>query len=299
MTVMVTGASGPIGHALLPLLLAKDEVRVAVRRPDDAERLRALGAKATVGRLDDADALAEVFRRVYTVIHLVGGPNQPDARTLEDANHASVLRTLRAAKAADVRRIVLISVPGASPDATDPYLRARGLAEEAVSTSGLDHAVIRSSHAYGVGGLWFSAILAAAMADPPLVLGDPAAEVAPVAVEDVAAVLAAADDREEPVAGTWAIEGPDVVTMTSLVRLLTGEAVETLNGARGEDVRKVLEPALGVGLSAPALTWLAESARVDAPDAAAAFGVDRTPLVEGLRRVLERAAAPDAVPPAR
>ena len=71
MTVLVSGASGPIGHALVPLLVRKDEVRAAVRHPDAAEPLRALGAKVTVGRLDDADALAEVLRRVYTVIHLV------------------------------------------------------------------------------------------------------------------------------------------------------------------------------------------------------------------------------------
>ena len=174
MTVMVTGASGPIGHALVPLLVRKDEVRAAVRHPDAAEPLRALGAKVTVGRLDDADALAEVLRRVYTVIHLVGGPNQPDADSLQDANHGSVLRALTAAKVADVRRFVLVSVPGASPDAPDPYRRARGFAEEAVINSGLDHAVIRSTHAYGLGGLWLSTLVAGATASPPVVLGDPA-----------------------------------------------------------------------------------------------------------------------------
>ena len=58
MTVMVTGASGPLGHALIPRLVARDEVRAAVRRPETAGALRAMGAKVTVGRLDDTDALA-------------------------------------------------------------------------------------------------------------------------------------------------------------------------------------------------------------------------------------------------
>ncbi|MDH4113613.1 MAG: NAD(P)H-binding protein, partial [Actinomycetota bacterium] len=78
MTVMVTGASGPVGHALVPLLVRKDEVRVAVRDESSAEPLRALGAKVTVDRLDDADALAEVLGGVFTLVHLVGGPDQPD-----------------------------------------------------------------------------------------------------------------------------------------------------------------------------------------------------------------------------
>ncbi|MFI5392927.1 MAG: SDR family oxidoreductase [Myxococcota bacterium] len=293
MTVMVTGASGPIGHALVPLLVRTDEVRAAVRRPDAAEPLRALGAKVAVGRLDDADELAEVLRRVYTVIHLVGGPSQPDADSLQDANHGSVLRALAAAKVADVRRFVLVSVPGASPDAPDAYRRARGLAEEAVINSGLDHAVIRSTHAYGLGGLWLSALVAGATASPPVVLGDPAAALAPVAVEDVAAVLAAADDREGDLEGTWALEGPDATTPTALIRLLAGETAPEPRRVAGDEARASLEPALGVSLSNDALTWLADPARADAPDAAAAFDVPRTPLLGGLRRALERAAVSD------
>ena len=76
--------------------------------------------------------------------------------------------------------------------------------------SGLDHAVIRSTHAYGLGGLWLATLVAGATASPPVVLGDPSRALAPVAVEDVAAVLAAADDREGDLEGTWALEGPDV-----------------------------------------------------------------------------------------
>ena len=293
MTVMVTGASGPIGHALVPLLVRKDEVRAAVRHPDAAEPLRTLGAKVTVGRLDDADALAEVLRRVYTVIHLVGGPNQPDADSLQDANHGSVLRALTAAKVADVRRFVLVSVPGASPDASDPYRRARGLAEEAVVNSGLDHAVIRSTHAYGLGSLWLSTLVAGATVSPPVVLGDPSGSLAPVAVEDVAAVLAAADDREGDLEGTWALEGPDETTPAALIRLLAGEMAPEPDRVAGDEARASLETTLGFALSDEALTWLSDPARTDAPDAAEAFDVPRTPLLGGLRRALERAAASD------
>ena len=48
MTVMVTGASGVLGHAVVSALLARDEVRATVRRPAAAEPLRALGAKVAV-----------------------------------------------------------------------------------------------------------------------------------------------------------------------------------------------------------------------------------------------------------
>jgi uncharacterized protein YbjT (DUF2867 family) len=294
MTVMVTGASGSVGHALVSVLAGADEVRAAVRRPEAAEPLRALGARVTVGRLDDADALTEVFRRVFTVIHLVGGPNQPDLDALWDANHGSVLRALVAAKEAGVRRFVLVSEPGASPDASDPYLRARGLAEEAVTTSGLEHAVIRSTHAYGLGGLWFAAVVAGASASPPDVIGPGTQELAPVAVEDLAAVLAAADDHRDELEGTWALEGPEVLTADALTALLTGGDAPAPTHLRGDVARRRLEELLGVPVSTEAVASFEAASRADAPDAATAFGIERTPLVDGLRRTLARAAEPPA-----
>jgi NADH dehydrogenase len=289
MTVIVTGASGPVGHALVPLLVRLDEVRAAVRRPEAAEPLRTLGAKVTVGRLDDADALAEVFRGVYTVIHLVGGPNQPDDEALWDANHGSVLRALAAAREAGVHRFVLVSVPGAAPEAAEPFLRARGLAEEAVMTSGLEHAVVRSTHAYGVGSLWFTAMVEGAMAVPPVVVGDGRQEIAPVSVEDLARVLAAIDDRRGPLEGTWALEGPDVVSVDELAAILTGDAAEPMH-VRGSEARATLQRLLDVDVSAATVAYVASSSRADAADAAREFGVVPTSLVEGMRRTLERAA---------
>jgi uncharacterized protein YbjT (DUF2867 family) len=290
MTVMVTGASGPIGHALIPLLVRNDEVRAAVRRPDAAEPLRSLGAKVTVGRTDDADALAEVLRGVYSLIHLVGGPNHPAADSVMDANHGSVIRSLDAAKIAGVHRFVLVSVPGASPDADDVFLRAKGLAEEAVIHSGLEHAVIRPTHVCGLGSFWLAATFSGATATPPFVLGSGDQAIAPVAVEDVAAILAAADDRHGELAGWWALEGPDVVLADDLVPILVGEDAPQPVHLHGEGAQARLSELLGRAVSAEMVARLEAPSRADAPDAAAVFGVSRTPLATALRRTLERAA---------
>jgi uncharacterized protein YbjT (DUF2867 family) len=294
MTVMVTGASGPVGHALIRRIVARDEIRAAVRRPEAAEPLRAMGAKVTVGRLDDAVALADVLRRVFTVIHLVGGVHQADDDAVMAANHGSVVTALAAAREAEVRRFILVSVPGASPDARDPYLRAKGLAEEAVVHSGLEHAVLRSTHVYGLGGLWFTAVVQAALADPPLVPGDLDARLAPVFVDDLAEVIAAADDRRDDPAGTWALEGPDAMTAREFTRLLAGGTAPDPVGIEPDELPATLERLLGVSIAAPAARVFSVPGRADAPDAAAAFDVRRTPLVEGLRITAERAAGASA-----
>ncbi|HEX9257473.1 MAG TPA: NAD(P)H-binding protein, partial [Actinomycetota bacterium] len=196
MTVMVTGASGVIGRATVKALLARDEVRATVRRASDATYLRQLGAKVAVREIDSPDALSEILPRCHTVIHLIGGVAQPDPDELFRANHGSVLRALEAAKHAGTKRFVLLSVPGADPETTQPFLRAKGLAEEAVRASGMEHAIVRSTHAYGLGGLWFTATVEGALAEPPFVVGPGDDDLAPIFAEDVASVLAAIDDDE-------------------------------------------------------------------------------------------------------
>ena len=292
MTVMVTGASGVVGRATVKALLARDEVRATVRRAADASYLRQLGAKVAVRDIDSPDALSEILPRCHTVVHLVGGVAQPDPDALFHANHGSVLRALEAAKQGGTKRFVLLSVPGADPQATHPFLRAKGLAEEAVRASGIQHAIVRSTHAYGLGGLWFTAAVEGALAEPSFVLGRGDDDLAPVFVEDVASVIAAIDDAPAELAGIWGLEGPDVVTGDGFARLLRADGALPTH-ASGQAAAEVLTRILGVPIDAVTASFFALPSRADAPDAAEAFGVARTPLVEGLRVTLEAAAAID------
>jgi len=295
MTVMVTGASGAIGHAVVPLLVRRDEVRAAVRDPASAEPLRALGAKVTVGRLDDAESLAEVLGGVFTLVHLVGGADQPDDDALWEANHRATVRAVAAAREAGVRRLVFVSVPGAAVDAATGFLRAKGLAEEAVTTSGLQHVVIRSAPVVGAGSLWFAAAVGGALQSPPVVWGPGDRPLAPVAVGDLAAVLAVADDLDADLAGTWALEGPDVVDADGVVRLLAGDDVAPQH-LQGEEARARLSAVFGRPIGDAVLDALTGPAHDDSPDAAAFFGVQRTPLAEAMRAALAPAAAPGTTP---
>ena len=295
MTVMVTGASGPVGHALIPLLTRKDEVRAAVRDPASVEGLRALGAKVTLDRLDDASTLAEVLKGVFTLVHLVGGADQPGDDALWDANHRSVVRAIEAAHTAGVRRIVFVSVPGASPDASAPFLRAKGFAEEAVTTSGLQHAVIRSAPVVGIGSAWFAAVVAGALESPPVVWGAGEGSLAPVALGDLAAALAVADDADTDLAGTWSLEGPDTLTAEGLIEILSG-AAECSEHLDGEAARTRLSSLFEREVSPFFVDTLTHPARSDAPDAAAHFGLERTPLVDAIRAALASATTHDTDP---
>ena len=281
MTVLVTGASGLLGRAIVRTLAERDEVRATVRRAEAAEEVRSLGAKVAVRSATEPEELIEILSRVHTLVHLVGGVNQPDEAEVMRANHAATLAAVAAAKEAGVRRIVLLSVPGADPDADQAFQRAKGLAEEAVVNSGLEHAVVRCAHAYGLGGLWFTSTVVAA--EHGFVVGSGEQRLAPLFADDVAAAVAAIDDRRDRVTGVWQLEGPDVLTADEVFGLL-GEG-----GSPDHLLPSEAAPRLSDLLGIPVSTATAEffavgtpAAAPDVDDAARAFDLVRTAFEEGL-----------------
>jgi NADH dehydrogenase len=286
-TVLVTGASGVLGHAIVRRLVERDEVRATVRDPVAAEALRSLGAKVAVRPVTEPDELIEILPRVHTLVHLVGGVNQPTDEEILAANHGSTVAAVAAAREAGVRRVVLLSVPGASIEATHPYVRAKGLAEEVVVQCGLEHAVLRSSHAYGLGGLWFAATMAA-VADG-FAVGDGRQRIAPILADDVAEVVAAIDDRRDPVAGVWDLGGPDELTADE-VAAIAGEGAEPAEHLDPRRAAERLAELLAIPVWVRATELFAGDAVAVAPetaatDAATEFGVRTTPFDEGLHLV--------------
>jgi uncharacterized protein YbjT (DUF2867 family) len=286
MTVMVTGASGLLGRAIVQTLAQRDEVRATVRRPEAGEPLRALGAKVAVRPVEEPEELIEILPRVHTIVHLVGGVNQPNDDEIFAANHGSTLAAVAAAKEGRVRRLILLSVPGASVDHPHPFLRAKGLAEEVVVHSGLEYAVLRSSHAYGLGGLWFASTVMGA--EHGFVVGDGSQRLAPVMADDVAKVVAAIDDRRDPIEGIWSLGGPEQFTADEVFEIAGegGEPAHLDPASAAERLTALLE----IPVSIRATEFFAGPSVAGAPDGAVAFGVSTTPFEEGLRTVASKVA---------
>ena len=186
--------------------------------------------------------------------------------------------------------MILLSVPGASVAHEHPFLRAKGLAEEVVVQSGLEHAVLRSSHAYGLGGLWFAATVMGA--DHGFVVGDGTQRYAPVLAGDVAQVVAAIDDRSDPVEGTWSLGGPEELTADE-VFAIEGDGGEPAHLDAGEAAERLTE-LLAIPVSTRATELFAMSSVPDAPAAADAFGGRMTAFEDGLRVVAAEVADVEA-----
>jgi nucleoside-diphosphate-sugar epimerase len=279
--VVVTGAGGGIGRVLVPLLAERGEVRAVLRRSERAEELRAAGAKVAVCHLEDTATLVAVLDGAHTVVHLAGGMDQPTDEAYEAANAGTVRDTLEAAAEAELVRFILLSYPGASADASNVYLRTKGLAEKAVRESGMEHVILRSTHVYGPGQWWLEQMRAAATRPVAAVVVGPGSQrLALTFVTDLARAIIAADHRASGVAGTFGLQGPDQVTADELTDLLAGRHRRKIHVgpvAAGRAARLQ-----GRRLPRAMLEVLAGDSLADAPSATEEFGISLTPLVEGL-----------------
>ena len=125
MPVLVTAAQHPLARRIATRLLEEGgEVRVTA--DGDVSTLRAAGAFVATAASDDEGRLEAALADAHTLVHVGGGIGTPDpARVVADAEVVA-----RAAAGAGIRRLIALSLPGASPAATDPLRRAKGRMEE-------------------------------------------------------------------------------------------------------------------------------------------------------------------------
>jgi nucleoside-diphosphate-sugar epimerase len=168
-TILVTGATGRVGSRFVPRLLQREHtVRLLVRRAEQAEAFRKLGAEVIVGDLSQEDRLASAVAGVQTVVHLAAYFRGTDQERIRTTNEEGALSLANAALSAGVERFVFTSTntiygPGHSRPARedDPlrptitYPQTKVAAEQALlelyRTRGLGVRILRLAFVYGEG----------------------------------------------------------------------------------------------------------------------------------------------------
>jgi uncharacterized protein YbjT (DUF2867 family) len=143
------------GHGKIALILARllsdrgEEVRSLIRKPDHEHDIREAGAEPVLCDLEavGADELAEAVRGADAVVFAAGaGPGSGPERK-ETVDYGGAVKLIEAARADGIARYLMISSMGADPNAEGDgfavYLRAKGRADEALRSSGLDHTIVR------------------------------------------------------------------------------------------------------------------------------------------------------------
>ena len=148
-TVLVAGATGAVGSALVPHLRFSGFAVIPHMRPKTAER-HPLGKdpRALVTELSDTARLDERMAHSQAVVCTVGTMRRRFAAgdTYETSDYRPVLQLVESARRAPPprpRHFVLVSAFGARPGGG--YLGWKHKAEEAVRASGLPHTILRPS----------------------------------------------------------------------------------------------------------------------------------------------------------
>ena len=218
--LLLTGATGQVGSALLDRLLAEGTpVRCLVRDP---RRLgpRRVRVQIALGDLADPPSFRNAMRGVDTVVHLAASIRDQRRGSIEELNGIATWRMVQAAERAGVERFVFCSALGASTHHRVRFFRAKALAEQAVRAAQLHAIVLSPSIVYAPGDRWLTLLERLALLPAMPVSGSGRALYQPIWVQDAADCVLGA--LREPPEGPQSFElaGPQTLSHTDIVRLV-------------------------------------------------------------------------------
>ena len=218
--LLLTGATGLIGSALLRRLTARPEpVRCLVRDPRRLgdQRVR---VQIALGDLADPPSFRHAMRGVRTVLHCAASIRDQPVGSIEELNGVATWRMVQAAERAGVERFVFFSALEASRLRRSRFFRAKALAEKAVRDAGVPATIVAPSIVYSPGDPFLTLLDRLARLLPAMpISGSGRALYQPIWADDVAdGVLAlldgAGDGRQR-----YELAGPDTLSYEAIVRL--------------------------------------------------------------------------------
>lgn len=303
--VLVTGAAGFVGaHTCRALAADGWRVLALVRNAvKAAERLAHLPVEIRVGDILDAPYLRSSMDGVDAVVHLAAVAIERDGDSYESANVEATRAVIDAAIAARVRRIVHMSQNGSDSASPHRFLRSKGVAQDLVTSSPLEWTVLRPSVIFGQEDAFVN-VLARLVRLTPFILPLPAngtARFQPIAVGDVASVIAKALADDTTRGGTFPLGGSAELTLRQIAErvLLTMKTHRLIIGVPTAAVRPFVSALWHLVPKPPVTTELLDTLALDntVPDNTlmTIFGITPTPFAPEELLYLRRVTASSAL----
>jgi uncharacterized protein YbjT (DUF2867 family) len=227
--VTVFGGSGFVGSQVVRALAKSGyRVRVAVRQPNLAYRLRMLG---DVGQIEVIQAnvrneasVARALDGAEAAVNLVGVLWESGRQQFQSLHAMGAKTVAQQAAAAGVKRLVQVSAIGADADSDAKYARTKAEGEAAVRAAFPTATIVRPSIVFGQDDKFFNKFGQMAASAPALPLvGGGATRFQPVFVGDVAAAIAKIVATPGAQGQTYELGGPAVYTFKELLQLVLTE----------------------------------------------------------------------------
>ena len=219
MRVLVVGASGCIGRAVVHALRARGQTVITASRGDASmavDYMQPVAPQAWATRLMQA--------RIDAVVNCAGILMASRAQTFERVHAQGPIELFRGAALAGVSRIVQVSALGVTEGGADlpPYITSKREADRALAALPLAHAIVRPSLVYGPHS--DSASLFATLASLPVISlpGGGAQRVQPIHVYEVAESIARWIENKDSVSGVFELAGPKAMSYREMLAAYRG-----------------------------------------------------------------------------
>ncbi len=200
--ILVTGASGTLGSALTPRLVAAGaEVRGLSRRPREAGE----GVGWVTGDIATGAGIEAAVEGVDVVVHAASDP-RPNSR---DAEHTR--RLIEAAKRAGARHFVYISIVGIDRHPYG-YYRAKRATEQVIEGGGLPYTILRTTQWHQFLDRAFGFLLRS-----PVMPSFAGVSMQPIDVSEVADRMAELT-LGDPAGRVEDMGGPEIITLTDAAK---------------------------------------------------------------------------------
>ncbi len=215
MRVLVVGATGCIGRAVVHALRSRGQTVIAASRRDASmpvDYMQPVAPDAWAERLARA--------RIDAVVNCVGILMPSRAQSFDRVHAQGPIELFRGAALAGVSRIVQVSALGVTEEGGDElprYISSKREADRALTALPLTHAIVRPSLVYGPGSA--SASLFATLASLPVIAlpGGGTQRVQPIHVYEVAESIARWLESKDSSSGAFELAGPNTMSLREML----------------------------------------------------------------------------------
>jgi uncharacterized protein YbjT (DUF2867 family) len=234
MKIAITGGTGFVGAHLAAQLAAEGHEVVVLSR--GVRRIPEVTAgRCVLTDLSDPEVLRQAFAGCDAVAHCAGINREIGKQTFQKVHVEAAANIVNAARAARVKKVLLMSFLRARPNCGSAYHESKWAAEEIVRASGLNYTIIRAGIVYGAGDHMLDHLCHALHTFPFFAMvGFREKAVRPLAIEDLVSVLHASLIEGRLSRCTVALTGPEEMYLS--------EAVQRVARATGKTVRIISAP---------------------------------------------------------
>ena len=267
--VVVTGASGLVGaHVCAELARGGWKIRAVVRDARKAAiRLGHLPLELRVGDIRNGDSMRAAMNGAGSLVHLAAIAIEKSGESFEASNSDGTRVLLDSARAEGVERLVYMSQNGSDSKSPFPFLRSKGIAQDAVTSSNLKWTVLRPSVIFGPEDEFVN-VLARLVRLSPVVFPLPRGGVArfqPVAVGDVARAVAKVLGDDQTIGKSYSLGGPTPLSLRQMTEriLIAMNTSRVLVGIPVSALRPVVALAKNLLPNPPVTTGLLDLLAID------------------------------------